>query len=162
MRRMYDEKDLDIDERRGRCRVKAGVRGSSKRDAKAGRRGRGIRVTNHSVGDPNTLPPVLYRSQLEEDYAQRLDLLKKAGVIKDWKYEPFILILPGEKNRYKPDFLLEFPDRHVEIHETKGFSRNIREGMTKVKTAAGLNRWARFALVQREDGKWSVRTIEAA
>src|SRR5574341_791662 len=101
MRRIYDEQDLEINERTGRCRVKAGVRGSSKRDAKAGRRGHGIRVTNHSVGDPMQPPPFLYKSKLEEDYAQHLELLKKVGVLKDWKYEPFILILPGKRNRYR-------------------------------------------------------------
>lgn len=145
MRRIYDEKDLDIDERRGRCTVKVGVRGSTKRDARAER--------------PLVL---LYKSKLEQDYAQRLELMKKAGVILDWRYEPFILILPGPRNRYKPDFLLEFPDRRIEIHETKGYSRNIRAGIIKLKTAAGLNRWARFALVEREDGQWTERTIEAA
>jgi len=163
MRRIYDEKDLDIDERRGRCTVKVGVRGSSKRDTqKAGRQGHGIRITNHSVGDPKQAPPVLYRSRLEGDYALHLESLQKAGQIAGVYYEPFSMRLPGKRNRYQPDFLVELLDRRIEIHEVKGWTRNLREGMTKVKTAAGLNRWARFVMVKREEGRWTEQTIEAA
>jgi hypothetical protein len=85
-----------------------------------------------------------YRSKWEENFAAKLDLEQKAGIIKAWWYEPFSLWLPGNV-RYKPDFLIEqrLPvddhDRRVlEVVEVKGWSRNRRDGMTRLKIAAAL------------------------
>ena len=63
-----------------------------------------------------------------------------AGIIKQWWYEPFSIWLPG-KVRYKPDFLVQYPlgmERSLQIVEVKGWSRNKRDGMTRLRIAAAL------------------------
>ena len=112
------------------------------------------------------VPP--YRSKLEADYANHLELLKRAGEIIGWWYEPINFRLPGQRNFYKPDFLVqrqiwlpvgEIPIATIEIHEVKGWSRNRREGITKLKTSAGLNPWATFSLVTYERGHWRIERM---
>jgi len=89
-----------------------------------------------------------YRSKWEAAYASKLELEKHAGLIKAWWYEPFSLWLPG-KVRYKPDFMVQYVDQPVypthicapprlEIIEVKGWSRNRRDGITRLKIAAAL------------------------
>jgi hypothetical protein len=84
--------------------------------------------------------PSPYKSKWESQYAKQLELEKHAGTIKQFWYEPFSLWLPG-KVRYKPDFLIQYPDgleRRLEVIEIKGWSRNKRDGMTRLKIAAAL------------------------
>lgn len=87
-----------------------------------------------------------YRSKWEAAYAAKLELEKQAGVIKAYWYEPFSLWLPG-KVRYKPDFLVEYHPANpwggqispnIEVIEVKGWSKNRRDGMTRLKIAAAL------------------------
>lgn len=110
------------------------------------------------VGDQLKQPkrPALYRSKWEAAYASTLELQKRAGLIKAWWYEPFSLWLPG-KVRYKPDFLIEMPyipgmERHLEIIEVKGWSKNRRDGMTRLKIAAALFPCFVWRLVYRTKG----------
>jgi hypothetical protein len=96
-----------------------------------------------------------FDSQLESDYADHLDLLKRSGEIRGYYCKPFSMILPGRNNRYTPDFLVKDNDGRIEIHETKGeWIKNRREGIVKLKTAAGLNPWATFYLVTRRGRQW--------
>ena len=96
----------------------------------------------------NPAPPPTYRSKWEAAYASKLEMEKHAGLIKAWWYEPFSLWLPG-KVRYKPDFMVQYVDQPVypthicapprlEIIEVKGFSKNRRDGITRLKIAAAL------------------------
>lgn len=63
------------------------------------------------------------------------------------------------KNYYKPDFLVV--DSHgLTFHDTKGFNRSDARSLVKIKTAAGLNRWATFKQVRWLNGTWIERTIE--
>jgi hypothetical protein len=99
-----------------------------------------------------------FDSQLESDYADHLDLLVRCEEIRRYACKPFSLILPGKNNRYTPDFLVELNDGRIEIHETKGeWIKNRREGIVKLKTAAGLNPWATFYLVERRGRQWTRR-----
>lgn len=132
------------------ARVRGNARGSSQ--------GHGIRVTNHSVGDLKKSSP--YKSKWEAAYASKLELDKSAGLILRYYYEPFSLWLPG-KVRYKPDFLVEtnnvnpwgghvYPN--IEIIEVKGWSKNRRDGMTRLKMAAALFPCFLWRLVYRTKG----------
>lgn len=107
----------------------------------------------------NPSPAPTYRSKTEARYAQHLDVLKFAGEIKGWWHEPFNVRLPGKRNYHRIDFFIWFPDGHVEIHQTKGWHKNLREGMTKAKTAAGLHPWATHLLVKLEKGAWQYRRM---
>ncbi len=124
------------------------------RDAQGdGKRGHGIRVNNHSVGDP--LPKPTYKSKWEAAYASKLDLEQKAGEVKRWWYEPFSIWLPG-KVRYKPDFLVEYTQGiSMELVEVKGWSKNRRDGMTRLKIAAALFPCFVWRLVYRQGNGWS-------
>ena len=99
-------------------------------------------------------PPPTYRSKWEAAYASKLDLEKHAGLIKAWWYEPFSLWLPG-KVRYKPDFLIQYPDgleQRLEIVEVKGWSKNRRDGMTRLKIAAAIFPCFVWRMVYRTKG----------
>ena len=85
--------------------------------------------------------------------ATDLALQLEAGMIKRWWYEPFSLWLPG-KIRYKPDFLVQ-SEVGLSIIEVKGWSRNKRDGMTRLKVAAALFPCFRWTLA-----RWTGRTFE--
>ena len=63
-----------------------------------------------------------FGSKVEYRYAEYLEVLKRAGEIKDWWYEPKELKLTGKRwSYYIPDFIVENNDGTKEIHETKGY-----------------------------------------
>ncbi len=92
-----------------------------------------------STGKAGSNPaPSPYKSKWESAYAAKLDLEKAAGLVHAYYYEPFSLWLPG-KVRYKPDFMVQYADQQqLEVVEIKGWSRNLRDGMTRLKIAAAL------------------------
>lgn len=65
-----------------------------------------------------------FRSRWEVNYACYLHVLRRAGHILKWEYEPetfwFDRIKRGTNN-YTPDFRLTFPDGKIEYHEIKGW-----------------------------------------
>jgi len=71
-------------------------------------------------------------------YAQCLDAQKSAKVILDWWYEPHAWRI-AEGISHKADFLVWLTDSwgepRLEIHEVKGWSRNLRDGITRHKIA---------------------------
>ena len=103
-----------------------------------------------------------YDSKTEADYARHLGVLQYAGQIKKWWHHPFTGIrLPGERNTYRPDFLVQHLDGSMEFRETKGWHQNIRASITKLKTAAGIQDWAKWTLVKKIDGQWVEREVMA-
>ena len=101
----------------------------------------------------------VYKSKTEVRYAQYLDALKFAGEITSWQYEPVNFRLPGKKNYYKPDFLVRDTLR-LTFYDTKGFNKSDERSLVKIKTAAGLNRWATFKQIRYLKGAWITRVIE--
>ncbi len=103
-----------------------------------------------------------YDSKWEETYAAELVLRKHAGLIKAYWYHPFSMWLPG-KVRYSPDFMIEYPyglERRLEIVEVKGWSRNLRDGMTRLKIAAAIFPCYTWKLVKKQKGGgWSEEEI---
>ena len=111
--------------------------------------------------------PSPYRSKLEAAWAQKLEMEKRAGEIVEFYYEPANLRLPGGRNYYKPDFLVHHGSIgndgvHVRLtfYEIKGRNPSDDRSLVKLKTAAGLNPWARFILVKRVNGQWEEREIQ--
>lgn len=98
--------------------------------------------TTHSV----------YRSKLEAAWANYLHLQCKGGEIANWWYEPISFRLPG-KLRFTPDFLVLAGDG-LTFYEVKGWSRNRRDGITRLKMAAGLFPFFNWKLVTRSNGGW--------
>lgn len=96
------------------------------------------------------IPPlakVSRMNRLESQYANYLELRKKAGEILDYRFEPMRLVLrhavPGRAKgmTYTPDFLVVFQDR-FEVHEIKGYWRE--DSRVKIKAAAELFEWFKF------------------
>lgn len=96
------------------------------------------------------LPPRQRMNRTEAAYATRLEMLRRAGEIVDWGFEPIKLRL-ADRTWYTPDFLVVFADR-FELHEVKGFWRD--DARVKWKVAAELFPWFQFVAVTRKRGQW--------
>ena len=108
---------------------------SSKIKARAGR------TAMRKPGDMN---------RLETDYAWRLEMLKRAGEIADYAFEPVKLRL-ADRTFYTPDFMVIMPDGVIEFHETKGFWQD--DARVKIKGAAELHPY-KFVGIRKVKGAW--------
>jgi len=107
----------------------------------------------------------------ERAYAERLELLWRAGELAWWAYEPFLIAL-ADGLKYRPDFLV-VRRREIdgavllEVHETKGTPRGRRLGEAKVKMAATIYPWISFFILEAErDGRrrivsWKSKRVDA-
>jgi hypothetical protein len=86
---------------------------------------------------------------LEEDYSSHLALLKHAGEIAAFDFEPLKLRL-GDACYYEVDFLVQAADASMEVHEVKGFWRD--DARVKFRVSAEQHPWLRFFAVTREKG----------
>lgn len=71
-------------------------------------------------------------NKTETEYAQHLELLKRAGEILDFKFEPLKLSL-AKNTSYTPDFMVINKNLEIELHEVKGFWKDD----ARVKTKGG-------------------------
>ena len=103
-----------------------------------------------------------YKSKLEAQYAQHLDLLVKAGEVKAWWSEPTSFKLSAGK-RFRPDFLIQYPDgmeRRLEYVEIKSrFNKNIRDGLTHLKWCAQLYPCFTWRIVYWKGGGWDAAYV---
>lgn len=155
----YGLLDIVIDTTTGRARKASGACATARvgnREAADGKV-----TTNTTKGVPVLTPARSpYRSKLERAFAEHLVYLRIAGLLTAWSYEPLNLRLPGKKNFYKPDFLVQ--DSHgLTFYEVKGRNKSDERSLVKIKTAAGLNPWARFIWVTQQKGEWIERIIES-
>jgi hypothetical protein len=90
-------------------------------------------------------------------YAQFLELEKQSGRVLSWWFEPVSVWLPGQV-RYKPDFLVQYQMdqfcRPLHFVEVKGWSRNLRDGITRYKIAAALFPCFTWSMVKRKGHGW--------
>lgn len=111
-----------------------------------------------------------YDSKAEAEYAQRLELLKRAGEILDWRYAPanWRLARPGKKSWFRPDFLVVTIIGRIEWHEVKG-ARKLSSGHTgpfwrgdarpKAYAAAELYPWFRWVIAWKSRGNWHIEDL---
>lgn len=111
------------------------------------------RLGNPHAGSNPAPAPTKYDSKWEERYAKKLEMEKAAGVIERYWYHPFSMWLPG-KVRYTPDFLIQYHG-HLQMVEIKGWSKNLRDGMTRLKIAASI-----FPCFTWTVGKWTGKDFE--
>ena len=112
-------------------------------------------------GNEKLYPPPTkreYDSKWEETYATELVMRKHAGLIRNYWYHPFSMWLPG-KVRYTPDFMIEYhyepygkEKRLLEIVDVKGWHKNIREAMTKIRIASAIFDCFTWKLVKKQKG----------
>lgn len=95
-------------------------------------------------------------NKTESEYAQHLELLKRAGEITWYRFEGMKFRL-ADNTFYTPDFSVMCSDGLVEMHEVKGFWTD--DARVKIKVAADMYPFA-FKAVQKqakkEGGGWKV------
>lgn len=92
-----------------------------------------------------------YASKWEEQYASRLETLKRAGEIRDFKFEPMRILL-ANKTTYLPDFLVVSNSGYLEFHEVKGFIRE--DALVKFKIAAEMLPMFDFLMITKHNSSW--------
>ena len=99
--------------------------------------------------------PVLHKkspmNKTETEYSNRLEALKKAGEILDWKFEALRFRL-ADRTMYNPDFFVVTREC-FEIHEVKG-GHIWDDSMVKWKVAAEMYPWFNWVLAQKKKGEW--------
>lgn len=95
----------------------------------------------HKAGEMN---------KLEAAYAARLESLKLAGEIADYRFECIKLRL-ADKTFYTPDFMVLRADGTFEMHEVKGFWED--DARVKIKVAAELYPF-KFIAARKVKGAW--------
>lgn len=108
-------------------------------------------VTTKRRKAPSVRPWGVFRSKWELEYSRYLDVLKAAGRISWWAYEPDRLPI-GVGAVFTPDFLVGLPDGPPEYREVKGFKREA--AMVRLKVAAKQYPEAPFVLVTKRNGQW--------
>ena len=93
------------------------------------------------------LDPGGHMNKTEHAYAGRLEVLKRAGEIHDWRFAAVTLVL-GPDCRYTPDFLVVENSGLVAFHEIKGFWRD--DAKVKIRLAAKLFPWMTFTAFRRD------------
>lgn len=94
-------------------------------------------------------------NKTESDYAMHLEILRAAGQVKRWDFEPAKLRL-ADKTWYTPDFRVVMSDDTIEFHEVKGFWRD--DARVKIKIAAEHHPY-RFVAVKRNGAGWQYEQI---
>ena len=143
---------------------KGGVVGTAKPSKGVRGRDECDRALNSCAGsNPAPSPKKEFDSKWEETYAAELVMRKHAGLIRNYWYHPTTFHLPG-KVKYTPDFLIEYPsgmETRLEYIEIKGWSRNLRDGMTRLKIAAAIFDCYTWTLVKKsKGGGWSETVVE--
>jgi len=100
-----------------------------------------------------------FRSKLEAAWAEKLAFEKQIQLLSYVAYEPLNLRLPGNRNFWKPDFLVRDKVGTLIFYEVKGHNLSDDRSLVKMKVAAAITPWARFVLVKRIQGAWEERII---
>lgn len=90
-------------------------------------------------------------NKLEASYAERLRLLKHAGEIHEYLFEPLKLRL-ADNTYYVPDFLVLNGNCELELHEVKGHWED--DARVKWKATAEKFLFLRFVAVTFVRGEW--------
>lgn len=116
-----------------------------------------VRSQAESAKAPPTAPHKREMNATETQYARELELRKRGGEIRDWRFEAIKLRLAAGAF-YKPDFAVVGIGGEIELHEIKGFWREAAR--VRIKVAAEQYPWFRFIALkhrtQRQGGGWEV------
>lgn len=95
-------------------------------------------------------------NKTEAAYAEHLEMLKRAGEVQWFKFEPFKLRL-ADATFYTPDFTVLLSNGLLEMHEVKGFWEE--DARVKIKVAAELYPFRFIAVTakpKKDGGGWRV------
>ncbi len=123
--------------------------------AELGRAEMGTPERRASIHPKNSNAFAPYRSKVEVNYAQWLEMMARAGVL-SWEYEPEKWRL-GHACFFTPDFKVTMPNGSVEWHETKGRqTRRRKDGSTFNSFWAPPKNWQKLKIAA---AKWPEREI---
>lgn len=95
-------------------------------------------------------------NKTEQAYADHLELQKRSGEIRDWKFEPVKFRL-ADRTYYTPDFMVVYQDGLIEFPEVKGHWED--DARVKVKVVAETFPAFRFVAVKviakKHGGGWA-------
>lgn len=124
------------------------------------RKNRTVVVANRSIGCPwrararkgnrGTFHKSGQMNKTEAAYAARLEALKLAGEIADYRFECVKLRL-ADNTFYTPDFMVLMPNFTFEMHEVKGHWED--DARVKIKVAAELYPF-KFIAARKVKGAW--------
>jgi len=78
-------------------------------------------------------------NKTEAAYAAHLRILKAAGEIKDFWFEPYSVKVAANRCSYTPDFLVQYPDDSLAFHEVKANpALFLDDAKVKVKVASDI------------------------
>jgi len=107
-------------------------------------------------------------NKTESAFAQYCELLKRAGEIFDYRFEPMKFMLAGNIEgkhnavTYLPDFLIVYSD-HFELAETKAKNKDWTsmkdDARCKINIAAELFPWFRWTIYYLERGRWTKELV---
>jgi hypothetical protein len=92
-------------------------------------------------------------NKTEAEYASRLEIFKKSGLLSDYRFEAVKLRL-ANLTTYTPDFLVIDVDGSIVFHEVKGFWMD--DARVKIKVAAELYPWFHFIAATKNKGNWEL------
>lgn len=115
-------------------------------------------ATSKARARGRAVPTERYASKLEAEWAQHLELQRRAGAIYHWAYEGMRIKLAGGAY-YRPDFFVLTPELVVEFHEVKGHMREAAH--VRIKVAASQHPWFKFTLVRKVGGHWETTEVGA-
>lgn len=89
-------------------------------------------------------------------YAEYLEALRTAGMIREWHYQKLTLVL-GADCRYTPDFFVVRVTGECELHEVKGFWRDDAKAKARVCASMFPFRVLVAQMGKKADkGKWII------
>jgi hypothetical protein len=91
-------------------------------------------------------------NKTEAAYAAHLELLKHAGEIVWWKFEPMKFRL-ADATFFTPDFVVLMNDGFLDVKEVKGFMED--DANVKIKVAASLYPFRFYVVRKKQGGGWS-------
>lgn len=99
----------------------------------------------------------------EWQFYEYLTVLRLDGKLIDVQYESHKYRL-ADGTWYTPDFYCIGPDNERLIYETKGFRKNIRDGLLRLKVVASLYPYDKFLKVTRPAGcvSWQIDLVTAS
>lgn len=95
-------------------------------------------------------------NKTEAEHARTLELMRNAGAVLWWRFEPMKLRL-ADLTFYEPDFLVMLADGRLEVHEVKG-GFITDDAMVKVKVAAEQFPFT-FRLYMKSKKGWETREL---
>lgn len=102
-------------------------------------------------------------NKTETKFSHRLEAMKRAGDIVDWRFEALKFRL-ADMTTYTPDFLVIGTDGSITLIDTKAYWRKAgKVGITedanvKVKVVADLYPWFAFQTAWEQGGLWQFKT----